>query len=68
MTQNDIEILSLVKRDEVVTATVSDGGVTITFNAVAVEDGKEGDVIAVRKSDGKKLMAKVVGIKRVEIQ
>ena len=68
LTQNDIEILSLVKRDEVVTATVSDGGVTITFNAVAVEDGKEGDVIAVRKSDGKKLMAKVVGIKRVEIQ
>ena len=68
LTQNDVEILSIVRRDDLVTATVTDGGVTITFSAVAQQDGKEGDIIAIRKSDGKKLMAKVIGTKRVEIQ
>ncbi|WP_345991246.1 flagellar basal body P-ring formation chaperone FlgA [Sulfurimonas sp. HSL-1716] len=68
LTENDIEKLSLVKRDETVVATIHDGGLSITFNAVAVQDGKEGDIIAIRKANGKKLMAKVIGRKRVEIQ
>lgn len=68
LTINDVEALSLVKRGDMVVATLRDGGVTISFNATAAQDGKEGDIIAIRKSDGKKLMAKVIGTKRVEIQ
>lgn len=68
LTANDVEALSLVRRDESVVATINDGGLTITLNVIAAQDGKEGDIIAVRKADGKKLMAKVIGRKRVEIQ
>ena len=68
LTQNDIELLSIVRRDEHANAFIEDGGVSITFDVVAEQDGREGDIIAVRKSDGKKLRAKVVGVKRVQIQ
>jgi flagella basal body P-ring formation protein FlgA len=68
LTQNDIEFLSIVRRDDHVNAFIEDGGVSITLDVVAEQDGKEGDIIAVRKLDGKKLRAKVVGLKRVEIQ
>ncbi len=68
LTQNDVEYLSIVRRDEYVIASIEDGGVSITFSVIAEQDGKEGDIISVRKSDGKKLRAKVVGLKRVEIQ
>ena len=49
-------------------AFIEDGGVSITLDVIAEQDGKEGDVIAVRKLDGTKLRAKVIGLKRVEIQ
>ncbi len=68
LTENDIEPLSLVRRDDLVVATINDGGLTITLNAIAEQDVKEGDIFAIRKSNGKKLMAKVIGKKRVEIQ
>ncbi|MBU0632852.1 flagellar basal body P-ring formation chaperone FlgA [bacterium] len=68
LTINDIEALSLVRRDDTVVGSITDGGVTISFTAIAEQDGKEGDIIAIRKSNGKKLTAKVVGMKRVEIQ
>lgn len=68
LTINDIEALSLVRRDDTVVGSITDAGVTISFTAIAEQDGKEGDIIAIRKSDGKKLTAKVVGMKRVEIQ
>ena len=68
LTQNDIEYLSIVRRDEHVNAFIEDGGVSITLDVIAEQDGKEGDVISVRKLDGKKLRAKVVGLKRVDIQ
>lgn len=68
LTMNDVEALSLVKRDDTVVGMITDGGVTISFSAVAEQDGRKGDIIAIRRSDGKKLMAKVIGKKRVEIQ
>ena len=68
LTQNDIQVLSIVRRDDHVVAMIEDSGVSITFDVIAEQDGKEGDIISVRKTDGKKLMAKVVGVKRVEIQ
>jgi flagella basal body P-ring formation protein FlgA len=68
LTRNDIEQLSVVRRNDQVIAFVEDGGVSITFNVTAQQDGKEGDIIVVRKSDGKTLRAKVIGEKRVQIQ
>ncbi len=68
LTQNDIEQLSVVRRNEHVVAFVEDGGVSITFDVVSQQDGKVGDVIVVRKSDGKALRAKVISDKRVQIQ
>ena len=68
LTQNDVELFSVVKRDDVVNAFIEDGGVSISFEAVAVQDGKVGDTITIRKPDGKELKAKVVASKRVEVE
>ena len=69
LTQNDVEQLSVVRRDDVVNAFIEDGRVAISFEAVALQDGKEGDTINIRKlTDNKELKAKVVGLKRVNIE
>lgn len=68
LTQNDVELLSVVKRDDTVNAFIEDGRISLSFEAVALQDGKEGDTITIKKQDGKELKAKVVGTKRVEIE
>ena len=68
LTQNDVEALSVVHRNDTVNAFIEDGRVSISFEAVAEEDGKVGDTITIRKQNGKELRAKVVDMNRVEIE
>lgn len=68
LTVNDVEALSLVRRGETVVVFIEDGGVSVSFEAKALQDGKEGDVISIKRDDGKKLNARVIGKRRVEIQ
>lgn len=68
LTQNDVEPLSVVHRNDIVNAFIEDGRVSISFEAVAQQDGKVGDTITIRKQDGKELRAKVVDMNRVEIE
>ena len=68
LTKNDIEQLSVVRKNDHLIAFVEDDGLSITFDATAQQDGKVGDVIVVRKADGKTLRAKVISEKRVQIQ
>ena len=68
LTQNNVEALSVVRRGDEIAATITDGGVVVSLSVVAQQDGRAGDIITVKTSEGKKLKAQVVGIKRVEIQ
>lgn len=68
LTQNHIEQLSVIRKNEHIMAFIEDGGVSIVFDGIAQQDGKIGDIIVIRKSDGKTFRAKVIGEKRVQIQ
>jgi len=68
LTLRDIETLNLVKRDSTVGVSLDSGGLSITFSAKALQDGKLNDIITIQKSDGKRLKARVVSKHRVEIQ
>jgi len=68
VTVRDIEPLSLVKRDSNVNVSLISNGISITFGAKALQDGKLNDIITIQKSNKKRLKATVVGKNRVEIK
>ncbi|MCX6076643.1 MAG: flagellar basal body P-ring formation chaperone FlgA [Campylobacterales bacterium] len=68
ITLKDIESVVLVKRGEGVSVKIDDEEVSVSLNAEALKDGRLGDIITVKKSDGKNLKVKVIGQNRVEIR
>ncbi|MDF1882127.1 flagellar basal body P-ring formation protein FlgA [Sulfurimonas sp. MAG313] len=65
---SDIENLPLVIKGESVNVRLISGQVRLEFQAIALADGHIGDEISIKKKDGKKLRAKVISFKLVEIQ
>lgn len=68
ITLRDVEQLSIVKRDSIVSVILDEKNIAISFAAKALQDGKLGDTITIEKNDKKRLKAKVIGKNRVEIQ
>ncbi|MFA6195125.1 MAG: flagellar basal body P-ring formation chaperone FlgA [Sulfurimonas sp.] len=68
ITLKNIESVVLVHKDSNVNVRINDQDIAISFTAEAQRDGKLGDTIMVKKSDGKKLKATVIGKNRVEVQ
>jgi len=68
ITVKDIKKLSLVKRDSMVTVWINNAGMSISFSAKALQNGKLNDIITIQKNDGKRLKAKVVAKQRVEVR
>lgn len=68
ITLKDIESVILVKRGESVSVKIDDEEVSLSLGAEALKDGRLGDIISVKKSDGKQLKVKVIGQNRVEIR
>ncbi len=68
LTIRDVVQLDVVKRNSMVVVVLNNSNISITFNAKALQNGKNGDIINIQKSDGKRLRARVIGRNRVEIQ
>lgn len=66
--KRDVEPMSLVRRGEMVTATVIDGGVSITFSAKALQSGRKGDIISILRNDSKQLRAVIIAPRMVQVQ
>jgi len=68
LTVRDTAGLSLVKRGSNVSVTLNNSQIAISFSAKAVTSGRYGDLIKLKKSNGKKITAIVVGQNRVEMK
>ncbi len=68
ITVRDIKKLSLVKKDSMVTVWINNTGMSISFSAKALQNGKLNDIITIQKSNGKRLKAKVVAKQKVEVR
>lgn len=68
ITTRDIQQLSLVRKDSMVSVWINNTGMSISFSAKALQNGKLNDIITIQKSNGKKLKAKVVAKHRVQIR
>jgi flagella basal body P-ring formation protein FlgA len=68
ITTRDIKTLDIVKKDSNVNVTLSQGEISITFSAKALQDGKLNDINTIQKRNRKRLKARVVGKNRVEIR
>jgi flagella basal body P-ring formation protein FlgA len=68
ITIRDIQKLSLVKRGSDVTTVLNTEGITLSFSTKAQKDGKLGDTITVKNSNGKKFTVKVIGKNMTEVK
>jgi len=68
LTERDVTGLYLIKRGSPVTITLQDGGVSITFSARALQNGRYGDTIAIRKHNNKKIYVTVTGKNRAKVK
>lgn len=66
--QRDLTTLTLVKRDAQLIVTMKNSGFNITFSAIALQDGKYGSKIRVKRENGKVLVVKVIGKNKAEIK
>jgi len=64
ITTRDIEILSMIKRNQSVNVSMDSKNMSITFSARALKDAKMGDTIMVEKANGTRLKVVVVGKNR----
>lgn len=65
---HDIEALPYVLKDQPVSARIVSGKVHIEFLAVSLQDGQKDEYIFIKKTDGIKLKAKVIGQNLVEVE
>lgn len=68
LTERNIEAVPLVLRGEKIVVVIHNGNVVVEFGATATQEGGLYDMITIQKSDGKRVKAKVIGDKRVELQ
>jgi len=67
ITIRDIKKECLIRRHEDVIVLIKDNNIQIEFSAKAVQDGGLHDMILIEKPNGRRMKAKVIGHKRVEI-
>jgi flagella basal body P-ring formation protein FlgA len=68
LTVRNIEEVPMVLKNENVVVEVQNGMVIVEFVATATQEGLLYDIITIQKRDGKRVKAKVIGEKRVELQ
>jgi flagellar basal body P-ring formation protein FlgA len=68
LTLRDVEKLFLVRKGSNVNVSLDSSNMSITFSAKSSQNGCYGDVINVRKSDGKILKVKVIGKHKAEVR
>ena len=61
ITQKHVKKLPLIRKGDYVRVQLNDGAVRIEFGAKALKDGSLSDIISIRKSDGSRLEATVIG-------
>ena len=66
--ERDVKSTPLIKRNQNVTAVVQTGALYVELSAIAQNDGGLYDMIIIKKSNGEKLKARVIGANRVEIK
>ncbi|MCK9491765.1 MAG: flagellar basal body P-ring formation chaperone FlgA [Sulfurimonas sp.] len=64
ITSRDVEILSMIKRNQSVNVSMDSKNMSITFSARALKDAKMGDTITVEKANGTRLKVVVIGKNR----
>ncbi|MEK6659882.1 MAG: flagellar basal body P-ring formation chaperone FlgA [Campylobacterota bacterium] len=68
LTNNDIELLNVVKKDDIINVSMLKDGMNIIFSAKALQDAKVDDIIKVQNSNGKILKARVTGSNTAELE
>lgn len=68
LTIRDIEFLDVIKKDSMINVSLRKDGMSITFGAKALQDGKVNDIIKVQNSNQKILKARVTGSNTAEIE
>ncbi len=68
ITVRDAEGLSLIKRNNIVSVSLNNKNIYITFTAKALQDGKLNDIITVQKSDGKRIRVRVTAHNKAEVK
>ncbi len=64
----DVELKPLVRKGQVVEAVASEGALRVTVKAVALEDGREGDIVSVRNlSTSKDIQARILDDRTVQV-
>jgi flagella basal body P-ring formation protein FlgA len=64
----DIELKPLVRKGQVVEAVASEGAMRVTVKAVALEDGRGGDIVSVRNlSTSKDIQARILDERTVQV-
>lgn len=66
--RRDITQSTLIKKNSTVKATIKDGGVELVFSATALDDGDVGDIIEIRKPNGKQYSATITGKNQVLVK
>lgn len=68
VTIKDVEGLNIVKKGSRVLVNLKNKGISISFSAKALQNGKLNDIITVKKNNGKKIQVIIVGKNRVEMR
>ena len=68
LTARDAQGLYLVKRGSNVNVTLNSSNLAISFSAEAQQNGRVGDIITVKKRNGKKVKVRVTGKRRAEVR
>ncbi len=68
ITEHNTQSRYLVKKGETILAIISVNNLSVETAVVATKNARLGDIINVKKMDGSRLRAKVIGLNKVEIQ
>lgn len=64
----DVELRPLIHKGQIVEAVASEGAMRISIKAVALEDGRQGDVVSVRNlSTSKEIQARILDERTVQV-
>lgn len=68
ITLKNIQKLSLVKKNSYVNISLNKNNMSISFSALALDNGKLNSIIRIQKADGKRLKVRVIGKNQAEIR
>jgi flagella basal body P-ring formation protein FlgA len=68
LTIRNVETLSIIKKNSYINIEINDRNMNIIFIAKAMQDGRYGETIKVKRIDGKTLRVKVIGKNKAELR